>query len=108
MNHAKTIAGILLASTITVGCSSSGGSSAKAPATADTYKAAVASAKTSIKKAKSVGFEWRDSGKILKKADKAAKSGDFTTATKLANKARKQGELALAQAELQKNAGPQH
>jgi len=56
---------------------------------------AVADAKKAINTAKRANYVWRDSGKILKKA-----------ATKLANKAKRQGEMALAQSKFQASAGP--
>lgn len=106
MNHAKNLAGLALATLIISGCAGYGSSSAKAPATEADYKAAVTEANTALKKAKSADYVWRDSGKILKKSAKAAKSGNFDVATKLALKAKRQGEIALAQAAQQKNAGP--
>jgi len=105
MNHAKIYAGIALATLLLSGCASTGSSGSSA-ASQESYNAAVAAAKSSIKTAKKAHYEWRDSGKILKKADKAAKSGDFEKATKLANKAKRQGELALVQSKAQANAGP--
>jgi hypothetical protein len=59
-----------------------------------------------INKANAVGFEWRDSRKILQQAEKAEKAGDHEKAMKLVNKAKQQGIVAAAQAEKQKNAGP--
>jgi len=105
MNHAKIFAGIALATLLLSGCATTGSSDSSA-ATQESYNAAVAAAKSSIKIAKKANYEWRDSGKILKKADKVAKSGDFEKAIKMANKAKRQGELALAQSKDQANAGP--
>jgi len=56
---------------------------------------AIASAEAARKKAASVGGEWRDIGKILKKAKKAS---DEATCLKLATKARRQAEIGYAQA----------
>lgn len=70
------------------------------------FEAIHAAAKQSLKAASTAGFQWRDSGKILKKAEKAAAGGDYKKATKLANQAREQGEFAQAQAKQQSNAGP--
>lgn len=67
---------------------------------------AIASAKEANKEAKKVNFEWRDTGKLIKKAQKAKGDGDFDTAVKLAKKAERQATLALAQEKEQKNAGP--
>jgi len=66
----------------------------------------IAAAEVARKGANKVGHEWRDTGKILKKAKQAAKQMHFAKAAKLAGKARRQGELAQAQALAQKNAGP--
>ncbi len=59
-----------------------------------------------IDKAKAAGYEWRDSRKILKKAEDAEKAGDHEKALKLANKAKKQGSDAVAQSKTQTSAGP--
>ena len=67
---------------------------------------ATKSATIEIDKAKAVGYEWRDSRKILKQAAEAEKAGDHTKAMKLAAKAKQQGILAVAQAKSQKNTGP--
>ncbi|VAW59017.1 hypothetical protein MNBD_GAMMA08-768 [hydrothermal vent metagenome] len=99
MNHAKIFAGVALAFALMLGSAHASSSEAE-------YKSALTEAKTALNNAKKVQFLWRDSGKILKKADKAAKSGDFAKATKLANKAKRQGELALLQSKEQANAGP--
>jgi len=102
MNHAKIFAGIALATVLLSGCAGSGSTAT----TETTYNAALAEAKASLKVAKKAHFEWRDTGKLLKKADKAAKAGDFEKATKLAKKANRQNQLALVQSKDQANAGP--
>ena len=102
MNNTKNLVIIALTSVLVSGCASYG----TANATQEDYNAAVADAKKSLKTANEAKYEWRDSGKILDKADKAAKAGDFPTATKLANQAKHQGDLALAQSKIQENAGP--
>jgi len=77
-------------------------------AQAGSYEEAVKEAKISIDNAKAVNYEWRDSRKFLEKADKLYKQGKTDKAMKLVNKARKQGELAVAQAKLYSNVtGPQ-
>ena len=58
---------------------------------------AIAAAKAARNKAAAVGYEWRDTGKLIKKAQKALKKKDYKKAIKLANKARRQGELAALQ-----------
>lgn len=60
-------------------------------------EAAIAAAKDANAKAKAEGFEWRDTGKMIKKAEKALKDGKPEEAIKLANKAKRQAELAVAQ-----------
>lgn len=107
MNHTKTFLGLALASLVATGCSSyETQDNAASGATAEDYQAAVLKADASIASAVKINYEWRDSKKILKKAAKAAKTGDYDKALKLANKAAKQGDLAIIQAGVQKNAGP--
>ncbi|VAW61080.1 hypothetical protein MNBD_GAMMA11-3279 [hydrothermal vent metagenome] len=106
MNHAKILTGLALAGMIISGCANSGATMAEAPASLETYQAALSDARASLKTAKSANYEWRDSGKLLKKAAKAAKAGDYETAIKLTRKAERQGKLALAQSRNQANAGP--
>lgn len=67
--------------------------------------AAIAAAEAAYGKAKKALYAWRDTGKIIKKAKKALKAGDDAKAIKLANKARRQSEMALEQkqAELDRN-----
>ncbi len=67
---------------------------------------AIDEAIAAAKKANSVGFEWRDTGKMIKKAQAAAEKGDDATAMMWANTARNQGVQAYKQYESQKNAGP--
>lgn len=69
------------------------------------FEQSVKEATTEIDKAKAAGYEWRDSRKILKQAEKAEKAGDHEKALKLANKAKQQGIIAVAQAKQQANAG---
>lgn len=70
------------------------------------FEAMYAATKQTLKMANKAGYQWRDSGKILKKAEKAAAAGDYKKAERLANQAREQGEFALAQAKDQADAGP--
>ena len=55
---------------------------------------AIAAAKAAI----AAGNEWRDTGKIIKAAEKALKAGDAAKAKKLAETAEFQGKTAVAQA----------
>lgn len=68
------------------------------PEKADSSAAdAIAAAKTANKRASNENYEWRDTGKMIKKAEKALAKGDDATAIKLANMARRQAENAVTQ-----------
>ena len=70
---------------------------------------AAVEAESEINKAKAMGNEWRDSKKILEKANKALDDGDVETANKLIAKAKKQGIDAQTQAEAQMDvSGPSY
>lgn len=58
---------------------------------------AIAEAKKSAKKAGKVGYQWRDTGKFIKKAEAAMKKKDYSKAVKLAKKANAEGKLAYNQ-----------
>ncbi len=60
-------------------------------------EAAIAAAKSANAKANAEGYAWRDTGKLIKKAEKALKAGKYEEAIKLANKAKRQAELAVEQ-----------
>ncbi|MCU7959269.1 MAG: SoxXA-binding protein [gamma proteobacterium symbiont of Bathyaustriella thionipta] len=107
---------ILLAAVCTIGISacqannSKPDSAAAATAAASTgskadYESALAAANKAMKEAKSVDGLWRDTGKILKGAEKAAKAGDYAKATKMAKTAEFQGHMGASQAKSQKNVG---
>jgi hypothetical protein len=68
-------------------------------------EAAIAAAAAAQKEAAAVGGEWRDTAKMMKKAQEEAAAGNFGSAEKLANDARDQYELGRAQAISQKNVG---
>ena len=102
MNHAKKLTGIVLS----VSLLAAGSCLASSPANEQTYQAAVNEAKSALKQAADTNNLWRDSEIILAEADKAAKAGDFSSAIALAEKARRQGELAQSQASKQDKAGP--
>ena len=83
------------------------GACATAPSmTKEDASVAIEMAKQETAKAKKVNYEWRDTGKIIKKAEEAMKKEDYATAVKLANKAKTQSMMALQQYEEQRNAGP--
>ena len=67
---------------------------------------AIAAAKAAQKEANTVGFEWRDMNKTIKKAEEAAKEGKADKAVKLANEVVQQSKEAVKQAEIAKTAGP--
>ena len=62
---------------------------------------ALKDANTTIDQAKKVDYEWRDSRKILKQAEKLNADGKTDDAMKLVAKAKQQAETAIAQAKLQ-------
>jgi cell division protein FtsB len=59
---------------------------------------AIAAAKDAQKQAASVGGEWRDTGKMIKKAEELLKAGKTEEAAKLAEAAEAQGMLGYMQA----------
>jgi len=119
MINKATLAGIILAGLVGLsGCTAKVG---KYNADDAGYKMALADATAVVNKAKKMGAEWRDirwpSAKKKKnkkkhaktlfgKASKAAKAGDYETAIKLLNKAKKHAEIGMQVAKTQKNAGP--
>jgi len=60
-------------------------------------KNAIYSAKIKQARAAKLGYEWRDTGKMIKAAEKAAAAGDNDKAIKLANQASEQSDNAIAQ-----------
>jgi hypothetical protein len=66
---------------------------------------AISSADAARKAAGEVGYEWRDTAKLIKQAKAAAAEKNYPLAVELANTAKKEGEDALAQYYEQKNAG---
>lgn len=72
-------------------------SSAASSADAAKFKETLQAVDKAKKEASAVKNEWRDTKKILGKAKKAAESGDYKKAIKLANKAKTQYEMAASQ-----------
>jgi len=70
-------------------------------AQAGNFEEAVNQASIEIDHAKAVNNEWRDSRKLLEKADKLHKEGKTEQAMKLVAQAKLQGEQAVIQAENQ-------
>ena len=59
---------------------------------------AIADAKAANAEVAAMGYEWRDTGKVIKEAEKALADGDNERALELANKALAQAEEAKRQA----------
>lgn len=76
---------------LVTGCATTGDSGSPA-------ESAIAAAKAANADAKAVGYEWRDTKKIIGKAEKALADGDDAKAIKLANQAQTQAETAQDQA----------
>jgi len=74
---------------------------------ADNAEDAIKAAKESQAAAKKLGFEWRDMGKMIKKAEALAKEGKSDKAMSIANTIAAQIDAIKKQAELAKTAGPQ-
>ena len=91
----KRLFGIAMAMLLVSACAST--PAAKATADATTSAAAIASAEAARKKAASVGHEWRDTGKMIKKAKELMESQKFDEAIKVAGKAEAEGELGYQQ-----------
>jgi nucleoid-associated protein YgaU len=64
-------------------------------------EAAIAAAKKAQSEASALGYEWRDTGKLIKQAEAALKAGDYAKAESLANQAKMQAEEAIDQYYLQ-------
>lgn len=103
MTKFASLAGALILGLLLAGCA---GTPEVSYGEADA-KTAIEAAKAATAKAKSVNYEWRDTGKMIKKAEEAAKTGKFEDAVKMAKKAERQSINAYAQYEANKNAGPQ-
>ena len=71
---------------------------------AETFKTAYEAGKAARKAAAAVGFEWRDTKKMLRRAKKLAEKGEYEKAIELANKAKHQGEQGVSQAREQETA----
>jgi len=93
----KPVAIAVLALGVTIGCTQQQQKPAPAAEQPSSAAAAIKAAKEAYKKALAVGYAWRDTGKIIKKAEAALTKGDEEKALKLANKARFQGEAAVRQ-----------
>lgn len=70
----------------------------------ESYKQILQQAKSTHKQGVEISNAWSITEETIEKAEAAAKAGDNEQATKLSQKALKLAELALAQAEKEKNA----
>ncbi len=89
---ARLLSVALLSLGLITGCASTGDSDGI------TAEQAIADAKAANAEAKAINYEWRDTGKIIKKAEDKLAAGDEEGAIKLANKAKAQANTAVAQA----------
>lgn len=98
----KLAALMVVAVSFAVGCASTTEDTGQNNAAAATT--AIAAAKKADDQAKAAQYEWRDTGKLIKQAEKAMAAGNYDNAIKLANKARRQAENAIKQknAEMQR------
>ncbi len=97
---------------IAVGCASGGSEETTAPeepmveecegATAE-VKNAIYAAKLKNARARNLGYEWRDTAKIIQEAEKAAEECDNVRAKILADKAEEQAADAIAQHDAEKS-----
>ena len=95
-NHLlKPILLVMLVLGLLAGCASTPDTGMSDQATAEQ---AIADAKASNAQAKKMNAEWRDTGKMIKKAEEALSKGDFEKAITLANQAQRQGKMAQTQA----------
>ena len=94
----RTTARLFCVALLSLGLITGCASTDEAPDTTSSAEQAIADAKAANAEAKGVNYEWRDTGKLIKKAEAALASGDDEGAIKLANKAKKQAEIAVAQA----------
>jgi hypothetical protein len=99
-NFARLLFIMMLALGLAAGCASTPDESAVVTDQRSAAQA-IADAKSSNAKAKAMGMEWRDTGKMIKSAEKAQAAGDDTKAIKIADKAKRQAENAMKQAELE-------
>lgn len=105
----KKLIPFAIAGAFVLGACASGGGGGSAGSSAVNDKdaaSAILAAEHEQTRAKAKGYEWRDTEKLIKEAQKAAKEGEFDKAVKLANQAKQQSTNAIAQAEEQKDAGP--
>ncbi len=94
INKLRTIGLVMVLAGIIAGCA---GTTEQATMAGPSAADAISAAKAANAKAKAENYEWRDTGKLIKKAEKAMKAGDNAKAIKLANQAKLQAENAVKQ-----------
>ncbi len=65
------------------------------------YEAAYQAAEETRQQAAAAGFEWRDTAKVLAQSKKRAQAGDFRAAMELVNRAQREAELGVKQAQIE-------
>ncbi|NNL06740.1 MAG: LysM peptidoglycan-binding domain-containing protein [Gammaproteobacteria bacterium] len=93
---ARLFAAVALSLGLLAGCATTGDDAASAA------EQAIADAKAANAEVAAMGYEWRDTGKIIEQAEAALADGDNEKALELANTALAQAEDAMRQAELEK------
>ena len=104
MGHASGCRRLLAAAVAAVALAAGAWPSLASADDAEAFKAAYEAAEAARKAAAKLGFEWRDTRKMLRQARDLAKKGEYAKAVELANRARRQGELAVMQAREQEAA----
>ena len=93
---ARLFAAVVLSLGLIAGCATTGD---EGPSAAEQ---AIADAKAANAEVAALGYEWRDTAKLIEQAEKALADGDEDKALALANQALAQAEAAKAQAEAEK------
>ncbi len=96
-NYAKFLGVVTLALGLTVGCSNTSRKGDMASNSTQDAAQLIAEAKSALKTATKDGYAWRDTGKIIKQAEKALAAGDAAKAKSLADKALDQSQMAKKQ-----------
>jgi len=98
LTSARLFSVALLSLGLITGCAST---DEAADSSSTSAEQAIADAKAANAEAKAANYEWRDTGKFIKKAEEKLAAGDEEGALKLANKAETQAVTALAQADVE-------
>jgi len=97
------MAAAALSVVLATGCAST---STQSSAVEAEYNQAITAAEAARQQAAKIGGEWRDTGKMIEAARKAAGEGKYDEALSLAEQARVQSVLGYEQAMSQQAAGP--